>query len=73
MTDKDLQSIAAMPLEKAWLCESCRAITNRPQCAYCASSIVHPVAALLGEGRTEDSVEFAEPIELVPEEHSTWT
>lgn len=44
-----LASIAAMPLERAWLCEDCKAITNRPRCAYCASDAVHPVAALLGE------------------------
>jgi hypothetical protein len=48
-----LESICAMPTSGAWYCEGCRAITNRPQCAYCASVIVYPLEKLL-DGKPEE-------------------
>ena len=51
---ESLRDIAAMPIGSAWLCEHCRAVTNMPQCAYCASQVVHPLGDLLGEGARKE-------------------
>ncbi len=52
---ESLRAIASMPIREAWLCEHCRAVTNMPQCAYCASQVVHPLGDLLGEGTVRDA------------------
>ncbi len=36
----ELQSIAAMPINRAWVCECCHTVANRPQCPYCLGESV---------------------------------
>lgn len=56
---ESLRAVAAMPISAAWLCEHCRAVTNMPRCAYCASQVVHPLGDLLGEGAREGASDAA--------------
>ena len=52
----ELQSIAAMPISRAWVCEHCQTVANRPQCPYCLGVSVAPLEKWANGGKKEESV-----------------
>ena len=58
---KELQAIAAFPIERAWVCPACKTVANIPKCPYCLGESVASLSTWLNRGVAKPMCETATP------------
>jgi len=63
-TIEHLSLISSGPVKSFWYCMDCDAVTNQPQCAYCASTTVHPLQDLINR-QSRSLIHMQKPTEAL--------